>query len=62
MRESFQNIFKIPELRNRLFFTFALLTVYRIGTHVPTPGVDGALLGSFFEQQQANILAFFDMF
>ena len=62
MRESFQNIFKIPELRNRLFFTFALLTVYRIGTHVPTPGVDGALLATFFDQQQANILAFFDMF
>ena len=62
MRESFQNIFKIPELRNRLLFTFALLTVFRIGTHVPTPGVDGSLLASFFEQQQANILSFFDMF
>ncbi|MCH7922085.1 MAG: preprotein translocase subunit SecY [Nitrospinae bacterium] len=62
MRESFQNIFKIPELRNRLLFTFALLTVFRIGTHVPTPGVDGSLLATFFEQQQANILSFFDMF
>ncbi|MEE9305184.1 MAG: preprotein translocase subunit SecY, partial [bacterium] len=62
MRDSFQNIFKIPELRRRLIFTFAMLVVYRIGTHVPTPGVDGALLASFFAQQQANILAFFDMF
>jgi preprotein translocase subunit SecY len=62
VRESFQNIFKIPELKNRLFFTFALLAVYRVGAHIPTPGVDGAALASFFAQQQANILAFFDMF
>jgi preprotein translocase subunit SecY len=62
VRDSFQNIFKIPELRKRLIFTFVLLTVYRIGTHVPTPGIDGAVLARFFEQQQANILAFFDMF
>lgn len=62
MRESFQNIFKIPELKNRLLFTLALLTVYRVGAHMPTPGVDGAVLAKFFAQQQANILSFFDMF
>lgn len=62
MRESFQNIFKIPELKNRLFFTFIMLAVYRVGAHIPTPGVDGTVLSSFFQQQQANILSFFDMF
>lgn len=62
MRESFQNIFKIPELKNRLLFTFALLAVYRVGAHIPTPGVDGVALAGFFAQQKANILSFFDMF
>ncbi|MFH2037459.1 MAG: preprotein translocase subunit SecY [Candidatus Zixiibacteriota bacterium] len=41
---TFQSIFKIDELRRRILFTFALLVVYRIGGHIPTPGVDGTLL------------------
>jgi preprotein translocase subunit SecY len=41
---TFQSIFKIEELRKRIFFTFALLVVYRIGGHIPTPGVDGSLV------------------
>ena len=41
---TFQSILKIEELRKRIFFTFALLVVYRIGGHIPTPGVDGAML------------------
>jgi preprotein translocase subunit SecY len=41
---TFQSIFKIEELRKRILFTFALLVVYRIGGHIPTPGVDGSLL------------------
>jgi preprotein translocase subunit SecY len=45
----FGNIFKIPELKKRLLFTAALLAVYRIGVHVPTPGIDGAALKSFFD-------------
>ena len=48
MIESFQNIFKIPELKKRILFTFALLAVFRIGAHIPTPGIDGAALGAFF--------------
>ena len=47
--ERFQNIFKIEELKNRIFFTLALLAVYRIGAHVPTPGIDGQSLSEFFE-------------
>ena len=47
----FGNLFKIPELRQRIFFTAALLSVYRIGVYVPTPGIDGTALASFFEAQ-----------
>ncbi|UCD16254.1 MAG: preprotein translocase subunit SecY [Candidatus Zixiibacteriota bacterium] len=44
MLGTFQSVFKIEELRKRIFFTFALLVVYRIGGHIPTPGVDGSML------------------
>jgi preprotein translocase subunit SecY len=38
MLEKFANIFKIKDLRNRIGFTLALLAVYRLGAHIPTPG------------------------
>lgn len=60
--ESFQNIFKIPELKKRILFTLALLAVYRIGSHVPTPGIDATALSQFFTRAQGTILGFFDMF
>lgn len=58
----FNNIFKIPELRKRIFYTFALLAVYRIGSHIPTPGIDAAALADFFSRTRGTILGFFDMF
>lgn len=58
----FQNIFKIPELKKRIFYTLALLTVYRIGVHVPTPGIDSDALASFFAKAQGTLLGLFDMF
>jgi preprotein translocase subunit SecY len=58
----FQNIFKIPELKRRIFYTLALLAVYRIGVHVPTPGIDAAALADFFERAQGTLLGLFDMF
>ena len=45
----FQNIFKIPELKKRIFFTLGLLIVYRVGVHVPVPGIDSVALASFFK-------------
>ena len=45
MIDSIKNIFAIPDLRKRLFYTFALLAVYRVGAHIPTPGVDSTALG-----------------
>lgn len=59
---SFQNIFKIPELKNRVIFTLALLTVYRIGSHIPTPGINGEALSKFLAEKGGALMGFFDMF
>jgi len=59
---SLLNIFKIPELKRRIFFTFGLLAIYRVGAHIPTPGIDGVALAEFFKQAQGTLLGFFDMF
>jgi preprotein translocase subunit SecY len=58
----FQNIGRIPELKRRIIMTLALLAVYRVGVHVPTPGIDGAVLASIFERAKGTLLGFFDMF
>ncbi len=58
----FQNLFKIPELKKRVFFTLGLLVVYRIGVHVPVPGIDAVALASFFAKAKGTILGLFDMF
>ncbi len=58
----FQNIFKIPELKKRIFFTLGLLIVYRIGVHVPVPGIDSVALSSFFAQAEGTIFGIFNMF
>jgi preprotein translocase subunit SecY len=57
-----QNIFKVEELKKRIFFTLALLTVYRIGCHIPTPGINGEALSDFLNKQAGNFMMFFDMF
>ncbi|MBL0716488.1 MAG: preprotein translocase subunit SecY [Desulfosarcina sp.] len=58
----FGNIFNIPELKKRCLFTLALLIVYRIGVHVPTPGIDGLALADIFARAQGTILGVFNMF
>ncbi|MBI4379289.1 MAG: preprotein translocase subunit SecY [Nitrospinae bacterium] len=58
----FQNIFNVPELKKRILFTIGLLAVYRIGAHVPTPGIDAFALSEFFKGTAGTILGFFDMF
>lgn len=62
MLEKIQNIFKIPELKNRILLTIGLLMVYRVGAHIPTPGINGAALSAFFQQSSGTLLGFFDMF
>ena len=58
----FQNIFKIPELKKRILFTLAFLAIYRVGVHVPTPGIDAVALASFFARAKGTLLGLFDMF
>jgi preprotein translocase subunit SecY len=58
----FQNVFKIPELKKRILFTLALLIVYRIGVHVPVPGIDAVALASFFKAAEGTIFGIFNMF
>lgn len=58
----FKNIAKIPELQKKILFTFLLLAVYRIGVHVPTPGIDTQALAALFEQAKNSLLGLFDMF
>ncbi|MCH7790788.1 MAG: preprotein translocase subunit SecY [Planctomycetes bacterium] len=58
MLQAFINVFKIAELRSKLFFTFAMLAVYRIGFWIPVPGVSQEALTTFFEQQSQTGGAF----
>jgi preprotein translocase subunit SecY len=65
MFESFRNIFKIPELRKRIFFTIALILVYRIGRHLPTPGIDLQVLHDIMGRVGtggSDLLGLIDMF
>ena len=49
------NVFRIPDLRKRVLFTLGLLAIYRLGGHIPTPGIDTHRLQSFFEQNAGNL-------
>jgi preprotein translocase subunit SecY len=62
MLEKFANIFKIPDLRKRILFTLGLLAVYRVGAHIPTPGIDAAQLAQFFNQNAGGALGLLDLF
>ena len=60
MLETLRNAFKVKDIRNRILFTFFMLIVIRIGSQLPVPGVDGEVFKSFFEQQAADGLGFFN--
>lgn len=60
--QTFGNVFKVPELKRRIFFTLGILVVYRIGAHIPTPGINTIALAEIFAQARGTILGFFDMF
>ncbi|AJE02550.1 preprotein translocase subunit SecY [Geobacter pickeringii] len=62
MIEAFQNIFRIPELKKRVLFSLGMLAVYRVGCHIPTPGIDSKALAHFFAQARGTLLGLFDMF
>jgi len=62
MLEKLRNIFKIPELRKRIMFTLGIFVVYRLGGHIPVPGIDAGVLGSFFEQSANTLFGLYDLF
>src|SRR2546421_1247670 len=62
MLDKLANIFRIPDLRKRILFTLGLLAVYRLGGHIPTPGVNADKLQQFFEQNRGTFLGFVDLF
>ena len=62
MLEKFLNIFRIPELRNRVLFTFAMLAIYRLGSYIPIPGINPAALAEFFNHNASSPLGLVDLF
>lgn len=62
MLEGFQNIPKIPELKRRILITFFMLAIYRLGIHVPAPGIDTAALAAFFAKTKGTLFGLIDMF
>src|SRR5438034_6361968 len=60
--EAFANVFRIPDLRKRVLFTLGLLAVYRLGGHVPIPGINSLKWDELFSRQNGGIFQFFDMF
>src|ERR1700760_2611184 len=62
MFEKIRNIFRIPDLRKRVLFTLGILAVYRLGSQIPTPGVNLKLLAQFFDQQAGSALGLVDLF
>src|SRR6202051_4790196 len=62
MLEKIRNIFRIPDLRKRVLFTLGIVAVYRLGSQIPTPGVNLKLLAQFFDQQAGSALGLVDLF
>lgn len=60
--KTIRNIFSIPELRNRILFTLGILAVFRLGGHIPTPGINSDLLQQFFEENQGTVFGLVDIF
>lgn len=56
------NIFKVPELKRRILFTTLILIVYRVGAHIPTPGIDASALSALFSGAAGTLFGFFDLF
>jgi preprotein translocase subunit SecY len=62
MLDGFQNITRVPELKRRILVTGLLLIVYRIGIHIPTPGIDNLALKAVFDSQAGTLFGLIDMF
>ena len=59
---SYQSMFKIPELKRRILFTTFILVIYRLGSHIPVPGIDRAAMAQFFASLEGTFAGLYDMF
>ena len=62
MKQQFQSIFRIPELRKRILYTLAILIIVRIGAHVPVPGIDSEVLGAAMRNFSTTLFGLYDLF
>src|SRR5438034_2601848 len=62
MLDKLRNIFQVPELKRRILFTLGMFVVYRLGEHVPTPGVNAHALAAAFERQRGTLFGLYDLF
>ena len=62
MDNALKNLFAVADLRNRILFTLALLGVYRVGNHIPTPGVNQEALALLADQTRNTMFGLYDMF
>src|SRR3974377_1111730 len=62
MFEKRAHVVRVPDLRKRILFTLGLLAVYRLGGHIPTPGINADVLAQFFDQNRGTFLGFIDLF
>src|SRR5947209_8245856 len=60
--DAFANVFRIPDLRKRVLFTLGMLAIYRLGGHIPTPGIDTNRFEDFVKQNQGTLFGFIDLF
>src|SRR5918996_4655487 len=60
--EAIANVFRVPDLRTRILFTLGMLAIYRLGGHIPTPGVDALRFEEFVKANAGSFLGFIDLF
>ncbi len=62
MMDSFTNIFRIPELKKRIFFVLGMIFVFRLGAHIPTPGINIQAMNNLIQAEAGGFLGFYDLF
>jgi preprotein translocase subunit SecY len=62
MLDAFRNLWKVGDIRKRILVTLLMLVVYRLGSHIPAPGVNISVLAAYFDRMQGSVLGLFDMF
>lgn len=62
MTGSIPNVFKIPDLRRKIIFTLAMVVVYRLGSHIPVPGINAQALGWLLGEMRGTVFGLYDIF